>query len=209
MRTIFNTTLVSLSVIALAVPAAAQATAAAVPGRVELGINGAGVAAGGSGLLLAGPQVTLRLSRRHALQFGVDAHYDRFDSGWSVDALYTVLYRYTFAERGSSRGFLLAGAANGIGASHREARTYTSPARAFTNAVTGVTTQYPETTYTHPERSDFGATVPRLLVLGVGAESQVARRLVLQGQVAVAGALWGVGLRAAVGLHVPLGRVTR
>lgn len=151
----------------------------------------------------------MRLSRRHALQLGVDAHYDRFDSGWDVDGLYTALYRYTFAERGPSRGFLFAGSAGGIGASHRAARTFTSPAIAFTSAVAGITTQYPERTYTYPERSDFDATGPLALVLGVGAESQVARRLVLQGQVAVAGALWGVGLRAAVGLHVPLGRVTR
>lgn len=212
MRTIFTTTLVTLSVIAFAAPATAQTMtgpAAPAPGRVELGINGAGMAAGGAGLVSAGPQVTLRLSSRHALQLGVDAHYDRFDSGWGVGGLYTVLYRYTFAERGSSRGFLLAGGAGWIGASHREARTYTSPARAFTNSFTGVTTQYPERTYSYPERSDFDLTVPLAAVLGVGVESQVARRLVLQGQVAVGGAPWGVGLRAAVGFQVPLGRVTR
>lgn len=38
---------------------------------------------------------------------------------------------------------------------------------------------------------------------------EVARRLVLQGQVAVGGGLWGLGVRAAVGIHVPLGGVTR
>ena len=209
MRAIFNTTLVALSVIVFAAPATAQTAAAPVPGRVELGINGAGMAGGGSGVVLAGPQVTLRFSRRHALQLGVDAHYDRFDSGWGVGGLYTALYRYTFAERGLSRGFLLAGGAGGIGASHREARTYTSPARTFTNAVTGVTTQYPERTYTYPERSDFDVTVPMAMVLGVGVESQVARRLVLQGQVAVGVSQWGVGLRAAAGFHMPIGRVTR
>lgn len=65
---------------------------------------------------------------------------------WDVDGIYTMLYRHTFAERGISRGFVLAGGAGGIGARHRKAR---------------------------------------------------------------AGAPWGVALRAAAGLHVPLGRVTR
>lgn len=209
MRTTLNTTLVSLIVIALAAPATAQTAIPPAPGRFELGINGAGMAAGGSGLVSAGPQVTLRFSRRHALQLSVDAHYDRFDSGWGVDGLYTVLYRHTFAERGLSRGFLLAGGAGGIGASHYEARTYTSPARTFTNTFTGVTTEYPERTHTYPERSDFDVSVPLAVVLGAGAESQLARRLVLQAQVAVGVSPWGVALRAAVGLHVPLGRVTR
>lgn len=216
MRAILTTTLVSFCVIAVAAPAAAQPTPAPGPGRVELGINGAGLALVGGGLVSAGPQITLRFSRRHALQLSVDARHDRSDSGWDVGGLYTALYRYTFAERGVSRGFLLAGGAGGIGASHHEARTYTSPARTVTNLVytgagsfTSVTTEHPERTYTYPERSDFDLTGPMAAVLGVGGESQVARRLVLQSQVALVGGPWGVGVRAAVGIHVPLGRVTR
>lgn len=215
MRTILTTTVVILCVITVAAPVAAQ-PARPVPGRVELGVNGAGLALAGASVVSAGPQVTLRFSRRHALQLGVDARHDRFDSGWNVGGLYTALYRYTFTERGVHRGFLLAGAAGGIGASHREARTYTSPARTITNRVytgpgsfTSFTTEHPARTYTYPERSDFEMTAPMTAVLGAGVESQVARRLVLQGQVAVGGGPWGVGVRAAVGIHVPLGRVTR
>jgi hypothetical protein len=216
MRTMLTTTVVILCVMTVAAPVAAQPAPAPEPGRVELGVNGAGFALIGAGVVSAGPQVTLRFSRRHALQLGVDARHDRFDSGWNVGGLYTALYRYTFTERGVHRGFLLAGAAGGIGASHHEARTYTSPARTITNRVyTGpgefisVTTEHPARTYTYPERSDFEMTVPMAAVLGAGVESQVARRLVLQGQVAVVGGAWGVGVRAAFGIHVPLGRMIR
>jgi hypothetical protein len=212
MRIIPATALAATLAIATAVPAAAQTgpqARSADPGRIEIGAVGSGLAAVGGGVLAAGPQVTVRLSRRHAIQLAADTHYDRWTHGWHVDGLYTALYRYTFAERGADRGFLLVGGAGGIELSAVRAHSYSQPAYSYTSSSTGLTTHVAARTYEYPAHSDFDLSVPVALVIGAGAESQVARHLVLQGQLGLGISPWGVGARASVGLSVPIGRVAR
>ena len=203
----------ALFVLAFALPAVAQPTARdlnapPVVGRFDVGANGAVLLAPETRWLAAGPQVTINFTRQHALQLGVDMSRERTYNWSDFMGIYSIAYRYTFADRNGVRAFALAGGAGTFERNHHDAYTYTSPA--YTRTLNGVTTEYPAQTREYPASTRWYKTAPIVVLGGVGVEGRLARRLILQGQVALGiSPFGGAGVRAAANLSVPLGRASK
>jgi hypothetical protein len=180
-----------------------------VPGRVEIGGGGSVITAfSNGGFLGPGATVTVNFNARHGLQLGADAQYTSRKHSWGFGGIYSILYRYTLSEKTNRRTFLLAGVAGLTQIQHYKAHSTSVPA--YTVVRNGVPVEYAARTYDYPKRTQWDATVPAAAVVGFGAEVRAARRLILQGQVAVgASPFVPVALRVSAGAAIPLGQVRR
>jgi hypothetical protein len=177
------------------------------PAPVELGGNLTGLFAVGAAAAVAGPEVVINLSDRHALQLRADVNFRRYEHSWSLGGVYSALFRYTFADRPGVRSFVVAGLGGGIDAWHSKAHSYTTPA--YTLKTGNTTRVIAESTRYEPAYSRFEVSRPVIGVLGIGSDFRLARRLSLHVQGDIGITQYGVGVRVSSGLSVPIGRVTR
>lgn len=192
---------------AIGQPVQNQADTLSAPGRVEIGAGGTIITAFREGSILGpGASVTVNFTRKHGLQLATDGRYEGRKYSWTVGAVYTLMYRYTFAERADHRYFIRAGAAGAAFVERRHAHTISYPA--YTIVRNGVPVEYAARTYDYPDGIDFGMTPPAVFVGGLGGEVRVAKRLIFHGQVdAGLGFYLPIAVKVSVAAAVPLGRV--
>lgn len=174
---------------------------------VELGGNFTGLFVVGAVAAAFGPEITVNLTDRNAIQLRSDMNVRRYEHSWSTDALYSVLYRYAFVNRPDSRSFVLVGVAGALEASHGNAYVQTTPAYSYT--VGGNTREVPASTRDVPAYTHFDVSRPIIGVLGIGTDIRLLRRLSLHFQGEVGVTVYGVGARASGGLSVPIGPLSR
>jgi hypothetical protein len=157
-------------------------------------------------ILGPGASVTVNFTRKHGLQLATDAQYERRKYSWAVGGVYTLIYRYTFAERAAHRYFLRAGAAGAAFVERHHAHTISYPA--YTVVRNGVPVEYAARTYDYPDDTEFDMTPPAVFVGGLGGEIRVAKRLIVHGEVdAGLGFYLPIAVRVSVAAVVPFSRV--
>lgn len=192
-----------------ATPAMAQDGTFSMPTRVEVGANVTMLSDFG---FMGGPQLAVNFAPRHAVQVTADLATNRGSSWWHADVIYAVQYRYTLPlSTAKTRVFLTAGGIGTLSWYHSDAGTYTTPAYTYTD-WTGQKVTVPSASYSYPASTSFYGQAPLYPTGGIGIQHIVAKRIAVRGELSmiVAGVedTW-VGLRAAGGVVVPLGRAKK
>ncbi len=167
----------------------------------------ASIEGAGHSPVLAGPAITFRFSRKHAIQVTTDLFHESYGAGSSgtrLTAICTLQYRHTFSTRNPNLvTFFTIGTAGGASWQHSDAYTYTQNG----SWVQGKFVPGELKTFTVPARSHVDGIPPLVPVAGWGIERTVSRRVALRGD--ITGAIlpyYAVGFRGSVGMVVRFGK---